>query len=779
VPAEATLDGDQWCISIIPYENNVEEAPFQKCIRIGNAAPLAQNVKINPSFPLDTEALILSYTYYDEDGDLESDFKIRWYRGPQLANIVLQTGFATHTKKIPPDSTKPNEIWCAVVQVKDQIDYGPPSDQVCIPIGTVDNRSPQMISATLVLTQQNTNSEPLFGLVLNYVYTDTEADILSPMTEIMWYRKTKFQDSLFLQSAYNNLLEITKGQVIREDVWQAVIRPHDGHSYGLPFETDLLPILGAPPYFDPMPPTIYPAQACIGKPLSLIYNYFDADGDDQRDTIIEWYKNLEPQSTYTGRDLIPANALGIGDVWYAWVTLHDGYLYGNRTPAKSVLVGPDCPNSPPYILPNTLTIYPQIPGDDEDICVIYKYGDDDGDLEGDTKIHWTTVGWSPFDNVQCVPAKDTEKGQEWCVTVTPHDGKDYGKIYKPPCVTVVDTGSNSRPVVTNVHIVPERPKDEDYLMLVYDYFDGDLDPEGSHLITWYKDDVPQPEFENNSRVRPGATEFGQKWFAVITPTDSISYGNAVTAPPIMINKPPTVGDVQIVVMAKTIRVNYTYSDPDGDPEDPSPRVQWYFDGELQNLYNDQIQIPGRTGVWTVTVEVNDGVEYSQASTSQPTDVLILSVVYLPTILKLSPEPNSTPTPTPCSNEAYHENNDDLSNACEIKLGEKYLAYPDDNEDWYYLILTQTSSIWIQVVNYDTSQPGQMLFYDKRGKPGLIAYEPYLSLENNLLPNGKYPHSLNNLPQGRYYIRVYSYQPFVDPTLEPTKVYTIWAGKVAN
>jgi hypothetical protein len=377
--------------------------------------------------------------------------------------------------------------------------------------------------------------------------------------------------------------------------------------------------------------------------------------------------------------------------------------------------------------------------------------------------------------------------------VRPHDGKDYGETYtpqppRPSCVTV-GTGSdgdgNSAPVVTNVRIVPERPANNDYLVLEYDYFDSDLDPEGAHLISWYKDNIHQPEYENRIRVRPGSTELGQNWFTVITPTDGISYGNAATAPPVIINQPPTVADVQIIAMAKTVWVSYTYSDPDNDPENPSPRVRWYFNGELLSQHNDEIQIPGRTGVWTVTVQVNDGVEYSEASTSPPKDVLVMSVLYLPTILKLPPPPITpeppTPTPIPpCSNEAFHEDNDTLSPACEITFGENYLAYPDDENDWYYLVLTQTSSIWIEVLNYGASGPGQLVLYDEQGKQsGLIAYEPYLSLKSNRLPNGKYPHSLNNLPPGKYYIRVYSYPPFVDPATEPTKVYTLWTGEIAR
>jgi hypothetical protein len=80
------------------------------------------------------------------------------------------------------------------------------------------------------------------------------------------------------------------------------------------------------------------------------------------------------------------------------------------------------------------------------------------------------------------------------------------------------------------------------------------------------------------------------------------------------------------------------------------------------------------------------------------------------------------------------------------------AYPDDPDDWYVVVLTQTASIKVQLTNYQAN--GQLLLYSRDLSQNLgrrfIAYDHSKSTMN--IPGKSGP---NRLPPNIYYIRVYS------------------------
>ena len=119
---------------------------------------------------------------------------------------------------------------------------------------------------------------------------------------------------------------------------------------------------------------------------------------------------------------------------------------------------------------------------------------------------------------------------------------------------------------------------------------------------------------------------------------------------------------------------------------------------------------------------------------------------------------SVPTnPLPPEEVLPFEENDRQEEAYGPLLpGLVYLAPPNDQNDWYYFVLSQTSSVHITVNNY--SAKGQVAVYvDNPG--GDPPREPVandgqggrrMEIPNELLSN-----ALRDLPPGRYYIRIYS------------------------
>jgi hypothetical protein len=121
----------------------------------------------------------------------------------------------------------------------------------------------------------------------------------------------------------------------------------------------------------------------------------------------------------------------------------------------------------------------------------------------------------------------------------------------------------------------------------------------------------------------------------------------------------------------------------------------------------------------------------------------------------------TKEPPPELNVSPFEENDSQDQAYGPLIpGYLYIAPPDDPEDWYFFVLSQTSSISVKITNYsaigqlviyvdnpDSNPPRQILANDGRGKT-------LMEIPNELLPN-----ALDDLSPGRYFVRVYSTDKF--------------------
>lgn len=183
-----------------------------------------------------------------------------------------------------------------------------------------------------------------------------------------------------------------------------------------------------------------------------------------------------------------------------------------------------------------------------------------------------------------------------------------------------------------------------------------------------------------------------------------------------------------------------------------------------------------TAVAGITPDIpTSTTEPADTPTSEPTDTPtprgIPTLITRPTIQSLdTPMVPPADTPTICDSGLYYEENDKLSEACELLPGEIYVAYPDDIEDIYYFVLTQTTSVNVQVTNYQALDPsgqgGQLLIYED-SDTGVIAREIYLQGAGGV-PNKYFPTGLRNLGSGKYYVRVYTY----DGTFNPNQPYSL-------
>lgn len=83
-----------------------------------NSLPYVSNVYITPSSPSVTDNLILNYTFYDSDSDLESGTKIRWFKNgvhqKQFDDAIIIDAFNLQNR----------DIWNADIYPSDGYEYG-------------------------------------------------------------------------------------------------------------------------------------------------------------------------------------------------------------------------------------------------------------------------------------------------------------------------------------------------------------------------------------------------------------------------------------------------------------------------------------------------------------------------------------------------------------------------------------------------------------------------------------------------------------------------------
>ena len=85
-----------------------------------NDPPIATNAVITPSSPTLNEDLVLSYDYFDIDGDGESGTTITWFNSG-----TEESGFADQLT-IPDSATSCDEEWYAEVTPQDGELFGEP-----------------------------------------------------------------------------------------------------------------------------------------------------------------------------------------------------------------------------------------------------------------------------------------------------------------------------------------------------------------------------------------------------------------------------------------------------------------------------------------------------------------------------------------------------------------------------------------------------------------------------------------------------------------------------
>jgi len=299
------------------------------------------------------------------------------------------------------------------------------------------------------------------------------------------------------------------------------------------------------------------------------------------------------------------------------------------------------PNTPPTA---TITISPTNPLDDDNLTLSYLYFDVDGDNEQPDKVQlfWLLDNQlQPAYTSAIIPFEATNPQETWCATVRVYDGKEYGPIAPSACVTI-GTGQNHAPQVLSTTLMVQRYLTNTVLQVTGIYSDVDLPCfycgkkvetlplETVAQFQWFRNDVLQPEFNNQTVITRSVTVTGEAWLVTLQVFDGIDTSGIVRTFPVMIGDPithtlpkaenvhivpidPTTGRIQHgdPVDSDNLSVRYDFVDAEGDDEQGS-MIYWYNPLTRVTRYDGQVVIPAsETQVgqsWYVQVIPCDGLD---------------------------------------------------------------------------------------------------------------------------------------------------------------------------
>lgn len=373
IPNVSTRTGDIWEVRVTPSDGEDSGNIVTASIQIGssNNAPLIQSLTITPTNPLTTDDINMSYTFFDEDGDLSSSVEIQWMKDG--IHISQFDGEST----IPSSQTSKGEIWKVSVRASDGIEFSPWAESAP---RTISNAPPVLES--LNLTPENPSSSD--DLKIEYQWSDPDGDALS-LVHVHWHINGVHN------SNFDDLLVIESGQVIRGQVWHAEIiledidggestdheNPESNHitrSVTIENSNPLVQI-----EFIDIQNGIY-----VLEPLEIDVTSTDRDSDTSTFTSI-WYRDGFRIASLDNQSLVPTDWLDVGQTWSVSVTADDGFG-GITTESSSLITIENLAPSADFIIPELIMI--------ESDTVIDAHSS--SDVDGDIVAWFWTIGGSTY-----------------------------------------------------------------------------------------------------------------------------------------------------------------------------------------------------------------------------------------------------------------------------------------------------------------------------------------------------------------------------------------------
>ncbi|MFX1507563.1 MAG: hypothetical protein ACFFDC_15875, partial [Promethearchaeota archaeon] len=443
-------------------------------------------------------------------------------------------------------------------------------------------------------------------LVLNYDYYDEDNHGESG-TEIRWYKNG------ILQASFNDSTQIDHTYLTPGDKWNVTVRPKDGELFGDMNSSTTVTVLNTPPVV--LSVTLSPTTAYTTSTLSITNTTSDYE-NDVLTFYIEWYWNLQHNSSYDNLLTITPDKITKGESWYCRIKAFDGTDNSSWRSSNSITIQ----NSIPQAV--NLTISPSTAYTNDTLVASWDMADLDGDTENKSAaiIYWYKYGeLQPLlNNCAIINPGNTSKDQTWFFRIQVFDGTAYST--PPPVQSGTIIIRNSVPMVQNVSIKQTAPLTTEALEADWDYLDIDGDIEGTPIINWFTNTSGSWQQQGSGQILPAsATTKGQYWCFGIQVYDQDAYAAEVNSSPVLIlNTPPEIANLDLTSNPTTNDdLVATWVDTDNDSDGLTFNIIWYLNG----VFNSSWETTGssatlnmgnttKTDLWSFTIQAFDGEEYS-------------------------------------------------------------------------------------------------------------------------------------------------------------------------
>jgi len=474
---------------------------------VTNNPPSVSNVQITPLMATSLEDLTLTYTYSDQDGDLETGTSIHWFKngGHQTQFNDLLTISKTHTTR--------NDDWWAKVTPSDGEDVG---SEVQSNIVTVFNAPPTIASAMLTPSTP-TNDDDLSASVTGA--NDNDGDGLS--YEYRWYLDGSPQHGL------DNFTIVPFYTTRSGDTWEVEIRAYDGEDYSSWVRSTAISISdqssNSAPTVDSI--SISPSNPTTSDSLTASSTSSDADMDAIVQTEYRWLKN--GVLTTSSSLILDASDTSKNDIWSVEIRVNDGTDWSAWTTSPTIQIL----NTRPQL--NSASISATEASTDQDITVNASMSDADGDTLTSIIVWYLDGTEQPaYNNLATLPSSATTKGDTWTAVLQADDGETSSSQSETVSVLIVNSEPNLS-ITLNQTITSQ---DDLFLQTIISDVDEDLLEISS--ITWLRNGFREGSLDDVSVVPSSYLGPGQEWSVEVIATDGES--SVVSTSSIIVeNAPPS------------------------------------------------------------------------------------------------------------------------------------------------------------------------------------------------------------------------------------------------
>lgn len=472
-----------------------------------NNPPSVTSLTFEPTNPTTEDAVLVTYTFSDSDGDSESGTSFAWH-----LNNSLMPSHTTAT--LPSSATAKNQTWTVEITPSDGVDTGTPV--MSSPL-TIANSLP------LVSNVQLSDVAPDSSTELTFQYTSVDADGDSFEVHFQWRLNGQVVPEL------DNATTLPSIATRSNDVWSVEVRGYDGEGFGAWSPSPNVTIASGN-----TPPIVSQVALVTSSPtdttaeILVQWNEADGDGDAIVDREIAWTVNGQSIEAANGMNPLPPSMTSKGEAWRASVRASDGIEWSPWEESDTVTIV----NAAPEILNlqfDSISMTAM-----HNLSINVESEDADGDAVSITALRWFNQGQEvPALTAPTLSASSLTKGDVWTVEVTVSDG----------ALETTDTSAQATILNAPPSVQAQWPESVTSLnqlapLLTTSDADGDT---VSMWTNWYKNGFRDAGLENATAVPAEKLAPGQRWTMSVNVWDGETFGELVEHSLVIPNLPPTAG----------------------------------------------------------------------------------------------------------------------------------------------------------------------------------------------------------------------------------------------